>query len=871
MAVRERLTLAEGLLASLQSDPTVSALENARALLASTNGDVKLRLGFGGRGRPKREEAREVRALLEAEITRLREAEGIPSPTAPGAMPGTKGAPGGTPKVKGKARGGSAPAKSPQDKAFEKLHPRKPKGRVGGGEFAQKGDGVGQPDPNVAQLQQRLTQLGFKVKQDGEFSGYTEQAVKSFQEKYGLDPTGKVDRSTLETMRNPPPKTAAQVEGEIAAQENPPKKTAAGSSSAGASSGAGGSGATSSASGGSRGQKAGSLDVSDPEAVKAFQRGHGIKEDGVVGDETKKAMRDSGTTTLAKAKAERGKSGASKSKTSLGTDSLHKGRGMGEKSDSSVRDLQKILDALGIGVGDSGVDGRFGPDTEKAVKRLQRRYGLKADGIVGRQTKALLVRIAKRHAKNAKSGSPLKLATEDSSPARAEDAKWARAQARKEAAKEKKKVEESADQPRLRLPLQENTGDAGTGGYDYAWTQTAGGGIPPTDVGLPSYEIPDSFGSTFGSGTESIEMPDLGLVDVLARLDAARERVSEAVAMRVTATSGSEQHRLLARERVLRERLAEVEAEARAAGIEEGAYLESLHPRDRLGRWREIFGTAKRMHVGDRPESVGGYRIAKLSDSSGNQFAVVGPDGKARHAGSPAEVADIVTNTTADNPDVVASRERIERQRYGRVLTHHVPTMGVDATSLPDIIPARFGDAPTIYGPWVDQRAKAHSAHVVTVTSTDGQITEHRRFPDVNRAAAFVDDLRRKTPGARINPPRVPTMGTDARVPTRSVRLGRMRDDTGHKPDDYFDMSDPRTVRIPTAMLTLSKPPESQPKSVANAERLMDSAVRGGTAKRKPISVRRNPDGTYTVLDGNATSGVALKREWPYIPAILED
>lgn len=869
MAVRERLTLAEGLLASLQSDPTVSALENARALLASTNGDVKLRLGFGGRDRPKREEAREVRALLEAEIARLREAEGIPSPNLPGAMPGTKGAPGGVPKVKGKARGGKGTAKvtDPNDPGFEKLHPRKPKGRVGGGEFAQKGDGVGgQPDPNVAQLQQRLSQLGFKVAQDGQFAGYTEQAVKSFQEKYGLEPTGKVDRATLETLRNPPQKTAAQAQQEVADMENPPKKTAGGTARAASTSG----GAGGSASPG-RGQSGGSLDVKDPEAVKAFQRSKGLKEDGIVGPDTKKAMGDSGTKTTEQAKREGARSGAgSKSKSSLGGDSLHKGRGMGEKSDAATKDLQKILDTLGYGVGEAGTDGRFGPDTEKAVKRLQRRYGLKADGIVGRQTKALLQRLAKRHAKNVKNADPLKLATEDSGPQAAEDAKWARAQARKEASKDKKKVQEAAAPVRLRLPLQEDTGDAGTDGYDYAWTQTAGGGIPPTDVDLPSYEIADSFPSA--SVTADVQIVDHGLVDVLGRLHAARERVTEAVALRVTAATGSEHARFLARERVLRERLAEVEAEARAAGVEEGAYLESLHPRDRLGRWREVFGTAKRMHVGDRPESIGGYRVAKLSDSSGNQFAVVGPDGRARHAANPAEVADIVTNTTADNPDVVASRERIERQRYGRVLTHHVPTMGVDATSLPLDFPAgRFGPEPTVHGPWHDSRAKAHSAFVVTVSSTDGQVVEHHRFPDQGRAQGFVDDLRRKTPGARINPPRVPTMGTDARVPTRSVRLGRMRDDTGHKPDDYFDMSDPRTVRIPTALLTLSKPPESQPKSVANAERLMDSAVRGGTAKRKPISVRRNPDGTYTVLDGNATSGVALKREWPYIPAILED
>lgn len=778
MAARERLTLAEGLLTSLQSDPTVGALENARALLASENGDMKLTLRWGGRGRPDKAEAREVRSLLEAEVAKLREALGAPlgggipkGPTPPG-QPAPK-------KIKGKARGGTSPAKvtDPNNPDFEKLHPRQAKGRVGGGEFAQKGDGMeGQPDQRVTQLQDRLTALGFKVQRDGQFGGYTEAAVKSFQEKYGLPATGKVDRSTLETLRNPPPKDAATANAEIAAQENPPKKTAGGSGGTGASGGssastggAPGGGGGSSSGTSITGQQGGSLDVNNADAVKAFQRGHGITEDGVVGPETRKAMQDSGTSTTAQAKAQGGRSGSRTSST-LGGESLHKGRGMGASSDKGVRDLQTILQTLGYGLGEAGVDGRFGPDTEKAVKKLQRRYGLKADGIVGKETKALLKRIAKRHAKNVKALDAKGLATEDSSAAR----KDATTNLPKNE-KPTKKIRAAAVPRKIQRPLEEadTTGNptavAGTGGYNYAWTQTAGGGMPGFDLDLPSYAIPDGGGEperqqswfTIDDGRDNREV-----ADILGRLAAAQDRLAEAVANRMTATGGTDTVVALARERVLRERVETLEHEARAAGIEEGFFTERLHPRDRQGRWRSVFNEASRMHTLDRPHTIHGYRVGRVSESTGHkQYVVVKPDGRATHAASPEEVADIVTGAL--------DRGSPHLPEYpGSTLTHHVP-MGVDAPA-------------------------------------------------------------------------------------------------AHRPEDYFDTSDPRTEHIPVSRLRLSKPPETQPKSVEHAARLMDSAVQGGTSKRGPISVRRNGDGTYTVLDGNATSGVALRRRWPYIPAIVE-
>ncbi|MFJ6907168.1 peptidoglycan-binding domain-containing protein [Streptomyces griseoluteus] len=52
-----------------------------------------------------------------------------------------------------------------------------------------------------------------------------------------------------------------------------------------------------------------------------------------------------------------------------------------------MKEIQALLiQHHGYSVGPKGVDGYFGAGTESAVKRLQRGYGLKADGIVSAKT-----------------------------------------------------------------------------------------------------------------------------------------------------------------------------------------------------------------------------------------------------------------------------------------------------------------------------------------------------------------------------------------------------------------------------------------------------------------------------------------------------
>jgi peptidoglycan hydrolase-like protein with peptidoglycan-binding domain len=69
---------------------------------------------------------------------------------------------------------------------------------------------------------------------------------------------------------------------------------------------------------------------------------------------------------------------------------LAQGAGMGATPSPAVRRVQRVLDRRGYDLGAPGVDGRFGPLTDAAVRRMQADKGLAVDGVVGTRTRKAL-------------------------------------------------------------------------------------------------------------------------------------------------------------------------------------------------------------------------------------------------------------------------------------------------------------------------------------------------------------------------------------------------------------------------------------------------------------------------------------------------
>jgi DNA invertase Pin-like site-specific DNA recombinase/peptidoglycan hydrolase-like protein with peptidoglycan-binding domain len=98
---------------------------------------------------------------------------------------------------------------------------------------------------------------------------------------------------------------------------------------------------------------------------------------------------------------------------------LAQGAGMGTKPSAQVRQVQRALQRRGYDLGAPGVDGRFGPLTAAALRRLQAARGLAVDGLVGERTRTAL-RLPRRsaaatqrssHAQRAATPSPARKST----------------------------------------------------------------------------------------------------------------------------------------------------------------------------------------------------------------------------------------------------------------------------------------------------------------------------------------------------------------------------------------------------------------------------------------------------------------------------
>tara|TARA_R110000803_G_scaffold59101_7_gene117483 strand:- start:1521 stop:3695 length:2175 start_codon:yes stop_codon:yes gene_type:complete len=77
-------------------------------------------------------------------------------------------------------------------------------------------------------------------------------------------------------------------------------------------------------------------------------------------------------------------------------------------------------------------------------------------------------------------------------------------------------------------------------------------------------------------------------------------------------------------------------------------------------------------------------------------------------------------------------------------------------------------------------------------------------------------------------------------------------------PELYFDRS-LATAPVVTVRVDSIKVIRAREEGIENAEKLMEAAAEGIIPRRKPLDLRLNDDGSYTVLDGNSTTAIAEK------------
>ena len=85
----------------------------------------------------------------------------------------------------------------------------------------------------------------------------------------------------------------------------------------------------------------------------------------------------------------------------------------------------------------------------------------------------------------------------------------------------------------------------------------------------------------------------------------------------------------------------------------------------------------------------------------------------------------------------------------------------------------------------------------------------------------------------------------------------------------YFNMDKAHAV-VPMSQLRSTKSDEENQKGGNNAPKFMDLSRRGFTGKRDPITVRKNDQGGYDVVDGNGTFTGAKAHNWKEMPVQIE-
>ena len=492
------------------------------------------------------------------------------------------------------------------------LHPR---GR-GGKWIVTKGAGYGAggPDQTTLQLQQRLAQLGFTVPHDGKYGPQTEIAVKAFQQRYGLSTTGGIDPATMEVLQNPPDQSLAQIQAaRKATLSASARKRATASAKA--------------------------KSTARTKRVRASAHAGGTGRSGASAPSPGLAP---GTSTAVVGVGH------------MGTGQLAQGAGMTGQSNPAVSNVQAALTQAGYKL---TKDGRFGPQTEAAVKKLQKDYGLATDGIVGPATKALLLGLESSAKPSAASKTPKPLPGETVTLR----TQTAHARHSSRTAGSRMKLKGPPAKPTILkysasdLPDPDMEEGTWIGGNKTANTSTVAFGVG----GEPSMSIKDARPASEPTPTADLPVwdrmqrianpPDRTIQDgrdVASQagaqtgrtlIDDGRDRtvdvmalLQEAIADRKAATDGRTFARALARERIFRARLQEglghsvpkavrgyfdphdTLPQPRRSGVPH-PFSEVEHPRGRGGKWVDVLAKLRGLKP-NKPSEVDGIKAMRLSN-----------------------------------------------------------------------------------------------------------------------------------------------------------------------------------------------------------------------------------------------------------------
>ena len=232
---------------------------------------------------------------------------------------------------------------------------------------------------SVADVQKKLGEMGiYSGDVTGNMGNKTLAAIKAFQEKMGLTPSGELTRTTLRRLdeeyakfqskstassSNVTPSPASSVDADTVRDVQQKLKDL----------------------GIYSGEVTGNIGNKTTTAIKAFQEKYGLTANGVIGNATLAKLSEVTSEKVTAAPA------ATPVASTVSAD--------------TVRDVQQKLKDLGIYSGD--ITGNIGAKTTAAIKSFQEKYGLTADGVIGNATLAKLNEVTSEKTTSAPAATPV--------------------------------------------------------------------------------------------------------------------------------------------------------------------------------------------------------------------------------------------------------------------------------------------------------------------------------------------------------------------------------------------------------------------------------------------------------------------------------